>query len=355
VTAFPRNPELEAALVEDPDDDGLHAVYGDWLQQAGSPHGELIQIQRALVAEPRSVPLRRRESQLLDQHGAALVGASLVERIHLLGWHAGFVQSAELWRAQLLELSGRPAGLLLRALEVHGEWTLQPAIDRLAEAMPPLRALLLGISSNDPDLSHAIGDLGRLWRALPRLARLTAQGGAVVLGELATSSLRELMLRPTELTVENLRSISEASLPALTHLELWFEHGEESNGGWSDWWQRHAPRSVIRLDAVRRLLASTQLPALRHLVIANTTLGDGLCEAIASSPLAAQLHSLALPRCTITDAGAAMLARHRAAFRQLERIDLDGNRIATAELLQGLPRDGKWWSQYPTGLGRRSL
>jgi hypothetical protein len=62
---------------------------------------------------------------LLGHHGATLVGDSLVSWIHLLGWHAGFVRIAQLTVGELLELRARPAGLLLRELDLHGERSLQ--------------------------------------------------------------------------------------------------------------------------------------------------------------------------------------------------------------------------------------
>jgi uncharacterized protein (TIGR02996 family) len=50
-------PFIEAILAE-PDDDGLRLIYADWLEEQGSPHGELIRVQVEL-ARP-GVPDRRR-------------------------------------------------------------------------------------------------------------------------------------------------------------------------------------------------------------------------------------------------------------------------------------------------------
>jgi len=339
---FPRNPELAARLVATPDDDEAYLVYGDWLQDRGSPHGELIHVQRALRAAPHDIALRRREAELLEVHGPELVGALLVPQIKMLGWHGGFVRRAVLTADELLELTTYPAGLLLRELDVDGEWTLQPVIDRLAAAPPTLVALRLGISTKDADLSHEIGELGGIWRAQPRLARLVVEDGALGLGVVASRSLRELVLRPTTLTTGNLRSLAEASLPALEHLELWLEH--DDGYGYPhrdrDRWAQRRPRCSIRLEEVHHLLGSLRWPSLRHLHIANTTLGDALCDVLVRSPLRHQLTSLALTRGRITDAGAALLASNLDAFPRLERIDLDHNRIATRALLDALPSGG---------------
>jgi uncharacterized protein (TIGR02996 family) len=354
MTVFPRNPELEAALLEDPDDEASYVVYGDWLQQAGSPHGELIQLQRALAADPENAALREREASLLEHHGAELVGESVLGARGKLEWRAGFVWRAQLECDPLLELSRRPAGRLLREIEVDSEHTLQPVLDRLAELALPLQTLQLAIIAFDDDWFHVVGDLGRLWHAQPQLRRLVIEDGAIVLGAIASRSLRELVLQPTTLTPANLRSLAEATLPALTHLELWFEHEMVLfNDGWYDRWAGDPPRSTIGIDDVRPLLAATQLSSLRHLTISHATLGDALCEALVSSPLAARLQTIALTGGTITDVGAAVLAGHRAVFTQLERIDLDGNHIATDALLAGLPCDPRQWTQFPPRPGPR--
>ncbi|HEX4423157.1 MAG TPA: hypothetical protein VH165_34835, partial [Kofleriaceae bacterium] len=304
--AFPRNLDLEARLVADPDDDLGFEIYGDWLHSHGSPHGELIQIQRALRGEPRNVALRRREAELMERHGAELVGPSFGDRIHHLGWSAGFVESAELSVEGLIELNAYPAGLVPRELLVHGDPWLQSAIDRLVMLPPTLRRLRLAVGRRGTDAGALLGDVTALWQAQLRLTHLTVQGGAIELGNVASSCLRELVLQPTTLTADHLRALAAAALPALERLELWFEHDHE----WSNQddegnrWDHRILRCAIELHDVRGLLATTQLPALRELRLVNTPLGDALCDVIAASPLAPQLRRLALNRGTITSAGA---------------------------------------------------
>src|SRR5260221_10447240 len=41
----PRNPELERAVIDNPDDRDAYAVLADWLQSNGVPRGELIALQ----------------------------------------------------------------------------------------------------------------------------------------------------------------------------------------------------------------------------------------------------------------------------------------------------------------------
>jgi uncharacterized protein (TIGR02996 family) len=347
--AFPRNPDLEARLIADPDDDLGFEIYGDWLNSHGAPHGELIQIQRALRGEPRNVALRRREAELMERHGAELVGPSVASEIHRLGWSAGFVESAELWLEGLIELTAHPAGLVPRELVVHGRLLLQPVIDHLVRMPPTLRSLRLEGGRQGMREGPVIWGVTALWQAQPRLTQLTVQDGELELGNVASSCLRELVLRPGTLTADHLRALAAASLPALERLELWFEHdvtwGREHDEG--NRWDFGDPRCAIGLHDVRVLLATAQLPALRDLRLVNTTLGDGLCDIVADSPLAPQLRRLALNRSTITTAGAAVLGQHRARFARLEELDLDRNRIADDSVLGGLPRDRKLWQQAP--------
>src|SRR5204863_3882450 len=77
------NPKLEQAIVEDPDDDALRLIYGDWLQQQGDPRGELIAVQQKLsgVTGSRVASLPRRERALLVDHSSIWYG-TLDEILH---------------------------------------------------------------------------------------------------------------------------------------------------------------------------------------------------------------------------------------------------------------------------------
>src|SRR5262249_54775998 len=55
-----------------PDDDAPRLIYADWLDEQGrSERAEFIRVQCALVARPEDGALRRRERELLDEHGNA--------------------------------------------------------------------------------------------------------------------------------------------------------------------------------------------------------------------------------------------------------------------------------------------
>ena len=57
-----RNPELEQAILANPDDEAAYEVYADWLQGEGDPRGELAAVQVALARgkKPSRRPASRR-------------------------------------------------------------------------------------------------------------------------------------------------------------------------------------------------------------------------------------------------------------------------------------------------------
>ena len=65
--------ELEAAILENPDDDAPYLVYADWLMASGDPRGELIVMQHdADEAEGnRKKALRRAANTYFEKHAQA--------------------------------------------------------------------------------------------------------------------------------------------------------------------------------------------------------------------------------------------------------------------------------------------
>ncbi len=93
------------AIREAPEDESLRLVFADWLDEQEDPLGEFIRLQFALdpirddYSNPRAEPLRRREEQLLSEHGPGWLGPlqSLVEHINYPGrpftFRRGLVES----------------------------------------------------------------------------------------------------------------------------------------------------------------------------------------------------------------------------------------------------------------------
>ncbi len=51
-----QHPELEAAILPNPNDAARSSVYGDWLQAQGDPRGDLVCVQATLASlrDPKS-------------------------------------------------------------------------------------------------------------------------------------------------------------------------------------------------------------------------------------------------------------------------------------------------------------
>lgn len=108
-----RNPELEAALLDEPGNVNAWQVYGDWLQQQGDPRGTHIALRRAALAAPKDL----RAAERVREHElsyAAYLRAGLREV--QVGW--GFLDVIRVDKAAQLEVLGADAGRFVRRIEV---------------------------------------------------------------------------------------------------------------------------------------------------------------------------------------------------------------------------------------------
>jgi uncharacterized protein (TIGR02996 family) len=132
---------LEAAILEDPDDDAPYLVYGDWLAAQGDPRGELIGLHHRK---------RKTAAAFLKTHAARFLGP-LAGRTFKGTWRLGFLHSATVtWSADTIaRLLESPSARFLRELTV--KVTTQPmhqaGFDHLVEQLvatprrPPLAVL----------------------------------------------------------------------------------------------------------------------------------------------------------------------------------------------------------------------
>ena len=116
------NPDLEAALLEDPDNLAGWQVYGDWLQQQGDPRGTYISQKKPVVAAPRDLRAAERLRQF-EENNAAYLRAGLREV--QLGW--GFLDVIRIENAAELDVLAAPAGRFVRRIEVT-----YPSVEGLA-------------------------------------------------------------------------------------------------------------------------------------------------------------------------------------------------------------------------------
>jgi len=193
---------------------------------------------------------------------------------------------------------------------VYGEVTdyhdvLRALVDHAAE-LPRLAALAFGDHEADMP-AEAFGDLAPLLAAYPRLERLSVYGDDIAVSAVAAPALRELDLTSRSLGARVVRTIADASWPALERLRLWI--GVSSGG----------------VGELATLLGGARVPQLRRLALGNCEVSDELCEALGDAPVVRQLAELELVGGTMSDRGALALLARRDWFGHLQRLDLRSN------------------------------
>jgi uncharacterized protein (TIGR02996 family) len=304
--------ELEAAILAtgaiEP-----YLVYADWLLDRGDPRGEWIMLEH------------RGDREKADAHRVAF--EAQVDRRIKPTWKLGFIDSARVdeWDDQngepplsrafrnFLRLS---SSALLRELVFarcngpDGTIGYDDLFDVLAEERAPaLHSLVAGdfVYPDECEISWAtIGDLSRLGRSTPNLRSLVLQGGAVTLGEIDLPELREFELRTGTISTITIQSITGARWPKLERLVIWF--GQDTYGAEGG------------VDDLAPILRAEGLPNLKHLGLMNAEFTDELAIALEQAPILKQLESLSLAMGTLSDEGAAALAR--APLEGLKRLDV---------------------------------
>ena len=333
VDGEPRDLELDARLLADPDDTATALVYADWLQHRDHPRGQLIVVQHALATRPHDAELRAREAELFEE--IELLGglAGFVRTFEFnepgiaLEWRHGFIRRARIdgfhdrgdSEHLLWELLRHPSARVLRELEIGchhpGDQDNRLVVDMVLRAgpTPPLRRLVVGDFDESAydgiDISRApIGDLTGLGARYPLLDTVELKGNYdVELGELDLPRARRFALRTSTMQNRTLAAIAAAPWPALEDLELWFGDREDGYG------------AECGEHSIAALLARS-FPKLRTLRLMNADFTDEVVPVVAKSPLAAQLETLDFTLGTLSDAGARVLAQQRAAFPQLARL-----------------------------------
>ncbi|MDP1825336.1 MAG: hypothetical protein Q8L48_18915 [Archangium sp.] len=210
--------ELEAALLQHRDDVKRWAVYADWLEAAGDPHGALA----SLMLRREAKPSRALSEALAAQ--APLIATLTPESLKTLAtrgfprlvpvFRRGFLFSAGAEQASDFEalVHHRSAALLDHAILEAGTETLEEWLSTVKGPLPWRR---LELTANDGDEPL---DVGPWLERLPYLEELSVsvESGQVEFGPSAT--LRRVRIR--EARPPNLASLFGARLPSLTALEL---------------------------------------------------------------------------------------------------------------------------------------
>jgi len=322
-----RNPELEAEILAAPDDSERWLVYGDWLQSAGDPRGELIALDHAIASgnAPANAPAARQE--LLARHADFLLPPALQDQMERLpvnaSWRLGFLDALRLagtddgagsFEASVLEILRHPSARFLRELVIGSteDHDYGGVVRQIAAAPPPLlRGLhLADFTCDDCELSwSALGDVSPLYPALPRLEWLILRGGSMELGHIRLPALRRFEVQTGGLSAASVWAIAAADWPELRELRVWF--GQAGYGAGGD------------LAGIEPILAGVNLPHLENLGLMNAEFADAICQALPDAPVLRQLKVLDLSMGTMTDADAARLAARADGLRHLERIVVD--------------------------------
>jgi uncharacterized protein (TIGR02996 family) len=346
---------LEDAIAANFDDRAAHAAYADYLHEQGDPRGELIQVQLALedpgcTGQARKA-LKEREQDLLGRHERAWLGPPLAQGLfdkrngkegHAF-WNRGWLEEIYLWWLGLAEahaLATCPVARMLQRLEVrYVPWngaadpedgvpegvdsppSLYP-LDR-APFLPQLRWLRVGEPvDHDEEVysstAHADGlvEVVARTRHLEELEVFAPRLDLAGLFKLTNlTRLRHLVLyhgredHPLHLLADN------PSFSALERLRIHPAHADQPSSG-----------SFLRREEVVALLRSPHFPALRHLHLHASDLGDEGCDEIVSSGILGRLETLDLGYGCIQDEGASILAACPD-IRRLKYLSLENNEL----------------------------
>jgi len=278
-----RNPELEAAIANDPEDAGAYSVYADWLQGQNELRGELIAAQSADTPKARAAA-----DELLERHAWYFLGALAHDPALVVTWQHGFIHSAEIVEAPggspgarnrtLEALLTHPSARFLVALALEVEAAdAHGTIATLTRLAPKsLRQLELFARCELPSLDE-------LFQACSSLHRLEVAAHSFGCERLALPHARRASFLCTALGGRATRQLAGAHWPELERLDIYFGEGSAT------------------FDDVRPLLARSDLPKLTHLRLRGAAFVGAICRALPASPLAQQLVTLDLSKGDLAD------------------------------------------------------
>ena len=339
-----RNHELEAAIMDAPDQLSGYLVYADWLQAQGDPRGELIMLDYRLEQKKHNARLIRDLGAFRRKHGARLLPDNLRDTLRRqqpdtprsnrcdIERQNGFVHSAFLgrgWyssehtvRELLLALLFHPSAALLQDLTIRelGQqsrnerqiFDYRPIVAALTQSAPPsLRRLhLADTDSLEVDLANCLlGEVGELLSRLPRLQEAHLRGGDLTLDGIQSQSLQKLTLETPEPSPRLLQGLDGAIWPNLRELTI------------------DCADQALDTMALPTLLSGRATPKLRALALPHTRSTGRLLRTLVTSPLMDGLRALDLSYGDLGDADVAAITDNPDGFRSLEHLVLDGNMI----------------------------
>ncbi|HVH97903.1 MAG TPA: hypothetical protein VM869_04310 [Enhygromyxa sp.] len=335
-----RHPELEAAILADPDDLGAWAVYFDWLQSLGDPWGERGQLAmareqahganaRALAGQLEQFDAAH-QRELYGEGMAVLISERMLDDFVRTKSRFGMILAAEVhepghpppslakFSTALSVLLGSPAARLLGelAIEAHDLRRSATAI-AMAYNLESLRRLRLGQPGSSRTAGGPIGDIRTLLVAAPNLVDLCLRGGQILLGEVEHPRLESLFIHTSGISRSSLERLVNCKLPALRRLTVWFG----SRDG----------RVNETAEALAPLLVGDGLPGLELLGLGNSGAQDEIAESLSHAAILDRLRIVDMSRGTMTELGARSILKSAARFRRLERLDLRDNYLTAQD------------------------
>ena len=330
------NPELEAAILKDPDNVDAYLVYADWLQGQGDPRGELIALQHAAsqASGAEATELKKKVTALIKKHQSLLFGElkdAVKEEELKAEWHLGFIRSARVGQKDYdserdigeltQELLALPSARFLRGLTIgmasfDGENEYGDVISAIAKAggSKTLQDLFIGDFEypDDTEISWThLTDVSSALKVLPNLRTLRLRGGELALGDIDLPELREFTVETGGLPLNAIKSIASAKWPKLEKLEIWF--GSDNYGAEGG------------VEDIQPILDGQGLPNLKHLGLRNSEFTDALAQALPSAVVLPRLEKLDISMGTLTNEGAKALADNAAVFAHLKQLDVSQN------------------------------
>jgi uncharacterized protein (TIGR02996 family) len=341
----PRNRELEAAIVNEPESPDAFLVYGDWLLEMGEPLGELVSVQAALAkvlaeegeeeggGSPKAMMLRQREAAILSENEKNWIGHF---RRYDHTWSFGFLESIKLNepdRGDCIDVLELTAARFLRELEIellgHRAFENSEVVSALAEVgLPPiLRKLVLA-----PRAANAravdIGNVRSLWARLVRLKELVIRAGNVTFGTIDLPMVEKVTFT-TNPTPEMINALTRAVWPKLQELRIELTEQMGYRMGQPFDINLFEPLIISLGQRSKEEPPDPKQTALTHFTLSGHFGGDALVEILTTrapelleSP---SLVSLDLSRAGMTDAGAQALITSTKKLARLTKLDLSGN------------------------------
>jgi uncharacterized protein (TIGR02996 family) len=319
----PRNPGLEQAIYDAPEDLGAWQVYADWLLAEGDPWGERLSLGLAHAAAKGAAKtkLQKAIDKLDEQHRetvlskglAKLMKAEDFEQVTTLEWKYGFVVGVRVaapefeWEGSgpdtiLRALIKSPVARFLQSIRIGlivwqgDDDGFDKGIDAVSKSgpLPSVRELFVGDFEFGDETEISWTDAGSVEPALlvmPNLRSLHVRGGGIDLGKvLEHDKLESLLVETGGLPGDAVKAIGKCKLPSLTKMEVWFGQSNYGAGG--------------NIKQLAPLFTGEGVPKLRHLGLMNAEFQDDIAIALAKSPLLAQLETVDLSMGTLKDVGA---------------------------------------------------